>query len=98
MPDLSVQWERIAEPQADHYDSDVTLRFARQRGYRPAQWAGGSNLLGGKVSIAGNNYWGAPLVPAQVDHPNVVKACDILAQWPAAFEQCQRLLSVIYIS
>jgi hypothetical protein len=97
---LTIDWERLSEPQIDQYDSRVILervgpRFEQQRFARHDD----IRVFGDHVVCKPNTYWDAEeFPPAEATHPNVALACDFIGRWPAAFEQCKHLLSEVLVS
>ena len=106
----AIDWSRLAEPQADHYDSDVILRLAssttsvgRPQPYRRTPIGDSPSTFDGQVAIRhvyrdepefATFSWHYP--DAAVDHPNIALAAEHVRRWPVAFAQCQRLLEAIH--
>ncbi|HEY6187794.1 MAG TPA: HEXXH motif-containing putative peptide modification protein [Pyrinomonadaceae bacterium] len=91
-------WKRVAEPQADHYDSLVALHFARERGYERPPVGDAPTILDGKVALDDSIGWVGPTCePAPPDHPNVEKGCELVRLWDAAFTQLQMLTASVSI-
>jgi HEXXH motif-containing protein len=94
-----VDWHRMAEPQADGYDTVMTLALALQRlGYeRPAPEP--PAILGGRVrvrSLPATVHRPEPLVEVGVDHPGVARAEDwLLRAWPEAAAQFVALVDTV---
>lgn len=103
---LQVDWSRMAEPQMDGYDTDVTLALATAGGshlrpmpYRRRPVDGIATFCDGAVAVrtAPQNGLGREhLVPARPDHPNLNAAASLLARWPAARVQFTRLVDTVY--
>lgn len=93
----AIDWERMAEPQADQYDTRVTLALATTSGspLRPEPYvrrspAGLPTIAGTDVAI---RYLDQPeLAPprfelAPANHANLPRALAFLRRWPAAYQQ-----------
>jgi HEXXH motif-containing protein len=108
--DGTIDWSRLAEPQADHYDSDVILRLAssttsaaRPQPYRRTPTGESSSAFDGRVAIR-HVYRSVPefasfaehYLDAPTEHPNIATAVEHVRSWPVAFAQCQRLLEAIH--
>jgi ADP-heptose:LPS heptosyltransferase len=106
----AIDWRRLAEPQEDQYDSDVTLWLASSTVSvaRPEPWVrtpvGDSpSAFDGKVAIRyvyrqipEFRLMQAKYPDAPLDHPNIRLAAEYVRTWPVAFAQCQRLLEAIH--
>jgi HEXXH motif-containing protein len=96
-----IDWGRMAEPQADGYDTDVILRLAEAAGLRhpsAARRSGTGSCLG-PVEIGAAPARGLmsdAIVPAAGDHPNLAAAAGYLGAWPAGYKQFERLIDTIY--
>lgn len=93
----SISWDRVAAPQKDGYDTQVTLEFAaKSYGYagktlEEPLWLDGSiNLrpLGRSLSV--------DLVNAPLDHPNLEVASKLLDSWPVVRQQVSELVDTVY--
>jgi hypothetical protein len=94
-----VEWERLAEPQLDKYDSVQVLELGLQRGYKLQRPPSEVMAFDGHVAVIPNDSWdSAQFRPASVDHINIGTGCNLIRAWPSAFEQCQCLLSAIFVS
>jgi len=110
--DDAIDWARLAEPQADQYDTDVALHFAattvspnRPQLYARAPVGDAPAVFDGAVAIR-HVYRSLPEFEALLthypyrdgptDHPNIAAAAEHVRSWPAAFAQCQRLLEAIH--
>jgi HEXXH motif-containing protein len=106
----TIDWSRLAEPQADQYDVDVTLRLAstttsvhRPELYRRTPVGESPSVFDGQVAL---RYVYRPLpefgpMSAQqpdgpTDHPNIRAAAEHVRSWPLGFAECQRLLEAIH--
>lgn len=95
----SIDWSRMARPQADGYDSRMLAALARllydvDVDARPAPV--GPSMFGGRVPLL--HFEAMPsseLQNAPLDHPFVAKAEGILGLWPEMVEQCGRLLTSV---
>jgi|HubBroStandDraft_6_1064221.scaffolds.fasta_scaffold00172_23 HEXXH motif-containing protein len=94
-----VEWERLAEPQADNYDSVQVLELGLERGYTLQRAASPVMKFDGRVAVLPNYSWDSrQFRPASIDDPTISVGCDIIHTWPSAFEQCRSLLSAIFVS
>jgi HEXXH motif-containing protein len=101
-----VDWRRMAVPQEDGYDTDVTLRLAengvspsRPLPYRRRPIDGAATICDGMVAVRQAPELGLMtdrIVPAQVDHPNIAAGAAFLARWPEAWQQFRRLMDTVY--
>ncbi|RVH69230.1 hypothetical protein CN198_14320 [Sinorhizobium meliloti] len=97
---MTVDWERISEPQSDQYDSRVILEMVGPQ-FKQQGPANGDDIrvFDNRVVCKPNTYWDAEeFPPVEANHPNVALACELIGRWPPAFEQCQHLLSEILVS
>jgi hypothetical protein len=95
---VGLSWERLAEPQADEYDTQVTLAFALRRGYQRAAPGRDPTWLDGQVAVRQDALtFPAEAVPAPLDHPNVQRAAALLRCWPAGLRQFQQLVDSVYL-
>ena len=92
-----MDWRRLAEPQPDAYDSDVALDIITAAGYAPHSWPAGPTCFDGQVAIGDDGPFVPGSEPADPEHPNIQRACDLIGLWPAAYTQCQRLLERISV-
>jgi HEXXH motif-containing protein len=107
-----IDWSRLAEPQPDQYDTEVTLRLAssttsaaRPRMYERTSVGNAPAIFDGEVAIR-HAYRSWPefelllsqyhLRDAPTDHPNISTAAEYVRSWPLGFAQCQRLLETIH--
>jgi HEXXH motif-containing protein len=101
-----VDWGRMAEPQTDGYDTDVTLQLAenevtpwRPLPYRRRPTDGEATFCDGAVAIRQAPERGLmtdALLPARVDHPNIAAGGALLSRWPNAYKQFTRLIDTVY--
>ena len=105
-----IDWSRLAEPQADQYDTDVVLRLAssttspsRPYPYRRTPVGESPSAFDGQVairtvcrSLPEFEAFSANYLDAPADHPNIGLAAEYVRSWPAAFVQCQRLVEAIH--
>jgi ADP-heptose:LPS heptosyltransferase len=106
----SIDWSRLAEPQADQYDTDVILHLAstttssdRPQLYQRTPVGESPAAFDGQVAVR-HVYKPLPeFAPLSAqypdgptDHPNIHAAVDLIRNWPVAFVQCQRLLEAIH--
>lgn len=106
----AIDWSRLAEPQADHYDTEVILRLVsttvtadRPQPYRRTPVGEFPSLFDGQVairpvyrSLPEFESLSAEYIDAPLDHPNLRVAAELVRRWPLAFAQCQRLLEAIH--
>jgi hypothetical protein len=102
----AIAWERMAEPQVDQYDTQVTLALATTRGsplraepYVRRSAAGLPTIAGTGVAIRYLDQ--RELAPprfalAPPDHPNLVRAVELLRRWPAVYEQFVALVDSVH--
>jgi HEXXH motif-containing protein len=108
----TIDWSRLAEPQADQYDTDVALQLAstttspaRPQMYERTPVGDAPAIFDGQVAIR-HGYRSWPefelllsqyhILNAPVDHPNIRTAAEYVRTWPVGFTQCQRLLEMIH--
>ena len=101
----TIDWSRLAEPQADGYDTEIILRLATTSGspLRPEPWQRRSvgrapALFDGTVAVRNRAEGGLPVslyTPAPPDHPNLLRAEAILRLWPEAAAQFAILVDTI---
>ena len=106
----SIDWGRLAEPQADQYDSDVVLELAssttsagRSQFYRRSPVGDSPTVFEGQVAVR-YVYRSLPefaslstqFQDAPVDHPNIRMAAEYVRCWPVGYAQCLRLLEAIH--
>jgi prolyl 4-hydroxylase len=95
-----MDWSRLAEPQADQYDTEVILRLASGRRTpidgAPAVFDGHVAIRYACRSLPGFEQLSAQYPDGPADHPNIARAVEYVRSWPAAFAQCQRLLHSIH--
>ena len=107
-----IDWARLAEPQADQYDTDITLQLAssttsaaRPQLYTRTPVGDAPAIFDGQVAIR-HAYRSWPefelllsqyhLLDAPTDHSNIGIAAEYVRSWPLGFQQCQRLLDTIH--
>jgi hypothetical protein len=90
----SIDWARMARPQADGYDTRVTLALAAEQGYCRPTTIAAPTFLGGAISLQADPELLFPDIcqPAQPNHVNVATAESLLRLWPEGAAQCQQLL------
>ena len=102
----AIDWSRMAEPQGDRYDTEVTLALATTTGspLRPLPYVrrntdGCPTVCDGEVAVS---YLDQPEMSppnfhlAPFDHPNLLRAVEYLRSWPAAYEQFKALVDTIH--
>jgi hypothetical protein len=102
----SVDWQRMAEPQLDQYDTRVTLAAATTSGspLRPEPYvrrspAGLPTIAGTEIAIRALDQLELRpprFILAPTDHPNLGKALCYLRRWPAAYEQFLTLTDSVH--
>jgi HEXXH motif-containing protein len=100
-----VDWPRMAAPQHDGYDTDITLRLA-EHGSTPSRLPykrrpvdGDATMCDGMVAVRQAPERGLMtdrIVPARLNHPNLAIGAAFLARWPAAYSQFARLVDTVY--
>jgi hypothetical protein len=95
----TIAWERMAEPQDDQYDTEVTLALALSDGYRRRELRLGPPLLDGAIALVPDPdlLFAPDCKPADPGHPNVERAEGLLRRWPAVFAQCRKLRDTIVL-
>ncbi len=101
-----VDWSRMAEPQKDGYDTEMTLRMAghgvtplRTQPYRRRPIDGAATFCDGNVAIRPAPELGLmtdKILPAGLDHANLAAGAALLARWPTAYAQFRRLVDTVY--
>jgi ADP-heptose:LPS heptosyltransferase len=105
-----IDWGRLAEPQADQYDSEVILwlassttsagrpvRYVRTPvGESPAVFDGQVAVRYVYRSLPEFRSLAEKYPDAPADHRNIREAAEHVRKWPEAFAQCQRLLEAIH--
>jgi HEXXH motif-containing protein len=102
----SVDWPRMAQPQDDGYDTDMTLRLAengvtplRLQPYRRRSTDCEVTFCDGAVAVRQAPEGGLltdALLPTRVDHPNIAAGGALLSRWPNAYAQFTRLIDTVY--
>ena len=102
----SVDWARMAEPQDDGYDTDVTLRLAENEAtpqrplpYRRRSTNGEATFCDGVVAVRQAPEGGLlsdTLLPAKVEHPNIAAGGALLSRWPNVYAQFKGLIDTVY--
>jgi HEXXH motif-containing protein len=102
----SIDWRRLAQPQDDGYDTDMTLRLAengvtplRPHPYRRRPVDGAVTFCEGRVAVRPaptRNMASDTILPARPDHPNIPIGGAYLSRWPAGYEQFIRLIDTVY--
>lgn len=92
----------MAEPQADGYDTQVTLRFARLRydDSRRANYGESSSRRGPRIfddAVVVRHYdtpyrHQARLANGPLRHPNIDRAVELVRLWPEAYAQFKALI------
>jgi len=95
----TIAWDRMAEPQDDQYDTEITLSLASSDGYQRREPGAGPTFLDGAIALAPDPdlLFAPDCEPADPTHPNVARAEGLLRQWPAIFEQSRRLLDTVVL-
>lgn len=93
--DILIEWTRVAEPQSDQYDTLIVLDFLRRRGYVREDIGSAPTFFDGQVALRNDAVCLDNCVPAQPDHPNINKGCDLIRLWPTVFTQCQLLIESV---
>jgi hypothetical protein len=105
VPLTSIDWSRLAEPQADEYDTDVVLRLVsvvdkRDKREGPAAsarrdsiWFDVSPVYAGRPDFERDF---AGYINAAADHPIVPQAVSVLGLWPRGAAQAKRLIHALH--
>jgi len=95
----TIDWRRIAEPQADQYDSLIALEFAKRADYTREDINDSPTFFDGQVAIREDpsTLYFPDCVPIEPNHPNVTKGCDLLRLWQPVFKQFQLLIESVAI-
>ena len=101
-PETVIDWARLAEPQADQYDSRVVLYLAatqpspgRETLYVRRRVGGAPTICDGAVAVRHcypEAIRGSSRVNAPLQHPTIERAVTYLRLWPTVFEQFRRLM------
>lgn len=96
-----IDWQRMARPQADGYDTEQLIPLALERyGWTKAVPAlGVTTWAGGTVAIfEPEESQRSHIKPAPTDHPHIGLAEKILEDvWPEVFAQAQGLLQAVTV-
>lgn len=95
----TIDWRRMAEPQADQYDSLIALEFAKRAGYIREDIGDDPTFFDGQIAIREDpsTLHFPDCVSAEPNHPNVTKGCDLLRLWQPVFQQIQLLIESVAI-
>jgi hypothetical protein len=100
MTDITkIDWRRMAKPQPDGYDSQVTLECARQNGYVRRPPGVNRTVLHGRIAVRPMeaetevDNW---CEQGPLDHPNLDRAVGFLERWPEGLHQFDQLMDTIY--
>jgi len=106
----SLDWSRLAEPQADQYDTSAILQLAssttspdRPNPYQRRAVGSSPAVFDGRVAVR-YVYRDVPefrslsdqYPDAPLNHQNIATAAEYVRTWPIAFRQCQQLLDSIH--
>lgn len=94
----SIDWSRMARPQADGYDSLMIAELARELyGFETRrELHDGPSMFDARVPL--KHFEESPssdLSNAPLDHPFIAKADQLLRLWPEMREQCGKLLTSV---
>ncbi len=92
-----INWERIAEPQDDQYDTQITLEYAHRAGYTRRDVGDCPIFFDGQVAIRPDTtiVFALDCIPADPSHPNVSKGSDLLRHWSTVYVQFQQLVDSV---
>lgn len=99
MSEASIEWNRVAEPTDDEYDTFVALALGGSRLARPRSDLESPSFLEGAVRIrhvTPSCPYDPPMINAPLEHENIILAGDLLKVWPAARKQMQRLVHTFH--
>lgn len=89
----TIQWQRLAEPQLDQYDSAIALQLARERGYVRRSLGGLPLLFDGAVEVRNDcASLAADCKLTSHEHPSVNQGVELMRLWPEVFEQVRVLI------
>ena len=94
-----IDWRRMAEPQEDQYDTQITLELARQGGYRRRGVGTCPTFMNGKVAIRPDTtiVFAPDCIPVDPNHPNIAKGEALLYHWFDVYRQLQQLVDSVSI-
>lgn len=97
-----IDWGRVAQPQADGYDTEVAKRLGKERYGWIKRWpaAGVRTWLHGGVELMVPPWDKEVLIGNPVvEHPNLEVAERILREaWPTLWSQCRELIQVLHLT
>jgi ADP-heptose:LPS heptosyltransferase len=99
---VSIDWRRLAEPQSDGYDTDITLHLAmtttseiRRQPYQRRPVGDGPTIFDSAVAVRHVTTecpYDYPIINGPLDHPNMGRAESLVRHWPVVYRQFQRLV------
>lgn len=93
IPEVDIDWSRLAQPQADQYDALVAIQLAQAKGYRRAQVAGTPRLFDGTVEVRNDcPKLANDCVLTSHEHPSVAQGVELMRLWPEVYQQVQLLI------
>lgn len=97
-----IDWARMAQPQADGYDTEailglVAVRYPTWR--KPVLDPGTPAMFGGRVPLTNKEHTAGPtLINCPMDYPRIAETDEFLRMhWPEQWEQCGRLMPELWI-
>ncbi len=101
-----IEWERMAVPQTDQYDTETILRLAQTQSsplrselYVRRPVGDAAAVFDGQVAVRyiNQDVMGLPnFVNASQDHPNIPKAATYVQCWPEVYEQFKKLIDTVH--
>lgn len=99
--ETEIDWRRVARPQPDQYDTDVTLRFAAANGYVRSGAQRRMTTPGffdGAIEIGEfQGIWAENCCPASFAHSNIPIASELIRLWPDVYVQFKSLVERVYL-
>ena len=93
-----VVWNRVAEPQTDHYDSSVCAAIFGIDAPRDRNRNENGQKFGKSIRLINEVPGGTQrLQPAPLDHPNIAKGLHYLNTWQQGCDMVQRLVNRLSI-
>ena len=94
--DPTIDWSRLAEPQADHYDTQIALalggREAPAAVCEPTLFKGRVALRSADPGFLARLGW----ISADLRHPHIAEAASYVARWPVVRRQLEQLVTCVH--
>lgn len=88
---IFIDWSRVAEPQYDGYDVSATLCFAN-----PVIRDNSPTVCDRTMLRTIDRLLGPNLGPADLSHPNIFKAQELLTLWPEGYNSFKSIIHTFY--